>query len=108
MVSLGILQLRISFSGIEIWPGQLPYRLGGAPVVEIRVVLDDRDVEEQPTGSSSSHGMCVPALEATGQYYEDYFPQEGDLDSWPLVGTWLKTHFLVQMCSVAGDFILWD
>ena len=62
--------------------------------------------EEEGRGSSSSHGMGGTELEDTGYYYEDYFPHEGSLAAWPLVGTWLRVHFLAQLFISTGEPLL--
>ena len=61
----------------------------------------DEIPEETTGGASSSHGWNT-TLEAC---YEDVF-EPVDLDSFPIVGTWLRLHFLVQLMSTAGEIIL--
>ncbi|CAE7787133.1 RE1 [Symbiodinium sp. CCMP2592] len=69
--------------------------------------IEAPDLDVPAAHSSSSHGMGVPAFEETGHYYEDLFPTEGYMDSWPLVGSWIQVHYVMQLCSTAGDTILW-
>ena len=54
------------------------------------------------TGASSSHGMpaSLPSV-----CYEDYFPLDEN-PGFPLVGTWLVVHYLVQVFSVVGTGVL--
>ena len=97
-------------SGSKKASGQLS---SGGPVVR-QVSRPAREPEdpEFPTpsvqvgGSSSSHGMQVPSFESTGFSYEDYVSVEGSLDAWPMVGTWLKVHYLLQIFSSVGEVLL--
>ena len=50
--------------------------------------------------------MQVSGLEQEGLCYEDYLPAEGSLENWPLVGTWVKVHFMLQLFSSVGERLL--
>ncbi|CAE7247520.1 RE1 [Symbiodinium sp. CCMP2592] len=55
--------------------------------------------------SSGSHGMTVaPSDELC---YEDYCGDGMLTDQFPYVGSWLVTHYLVQLLSQTGETILW-
>ncbi|CAE7242542.1 RE1, partial [Symbiodinium necroappetens] len=56
-------------------------------------------------GSSSSHGMGHHQDE-WGLTYEDLTATEVNPDDFPIVGVWFRTHFLVQVFSVAGTVLL--
>ncbi|CAE7831874.1 RE1 [Symbiodinium sp. CCMP2592] len=59
----------------------------------------------QHGGSSGSHGMTVaPSDELC---YEDYCGDGMLTDQFPYVGSWLVTHYLVQLLSQTGETILW-
>ncbi|CAE7537698.1 RE1 [Symbiodinium sp. CCMP2592] len=61
--------------------------------------------EEGLGGSSSSHGMqAAPWPEPT---YEDLAEVELDPATWPYIGTWLQTHFVVQILTSVGEHVLW-
>ena len=62
--------------------------------------------EEGTGGSSSSHGMQATPLPEPS--YEDVTGLGLDLAVWPYVGTWIQTHFMVQLFHVAGEGVLWS
>ena len=39
--------------------------------------------------------------------YEDYFGDAMSVEGFPYVGTWIRSHFLVQLLSQTGEHILW-
>ena len=61
---------------------------------------------EQIGGSSSSHGWEVHQ-DAWGACYEDLVEPVEDLAGFPLVGTWVRFHFLICLLSKEGERILW-
>ena len=52
---------------------------------------------------SGSHGFNASHWEET---YEDYFSEGDSLEDFPLVGTWLKVHFVAQVFSIQGSRVL--
>ena len=56
-------------------------------------------------GSSGSHGMGHHQ-DTWGLTYEDLTAAEVNSDDFPIVGGWFRTHFLVQLFSVAGTVLL--
>ena len=59
----------------------------------------------QEGGSSGSHGMAVARNQEL--CYEDYCGADLLVDEFPYVGSWLRTHFLVQLFSQTGGPVLW-
>ncbi|CAE7355520.1 RE2 [Symbiodinium sp. CCMP2456] len=55
-------------------------------------------------GSSGSHGMSSNQ-DAWGLCYEDSFGED-PVEGFPIVGTWLRVHFLVSLFSQEGERIL--
>ena len=89
---------QLSSGGPVVRQVSRPARESGAPEIPTPSV--------QVGGSSSSHGMQVPSFESTGFSYEDYVSVEGSLDAWPMAGTWLKVHYLMQIFSSVGEVLL--
>ena len=56
-----------------------------------------------PAAGSGSHGFNAPHLEGV---YEDYFSEDDSLEDFPLVGVWLKVHFVAQVFSIQGPRLL--
>ena len=68
--------------------------------------VQQRVPRAQEGGSSSSHGMTGEPWGAEQGFYEDLFGP-AMLDTWPLVGTWLRIHYLAQIFSWQGERVLW-
>ncbi|CAE7427987.1 GIP [Symbiodinium sp. CCMP2592] len=85
---------------------------GSSGSTSTREFRDEAEVTGVPSpqvqvgGSSSSHGMAV----APGPdfCYEDYAAEGMLTDQFPYVGSWLVTHYLVQLLSQWGEGILWS
>ena len=63
-------------------------------------------VNGQVGGSSSSHGWAVQQA-SWGACYEDLFEPVEDLTEFPVVGTWIRMHYLICLLSKEGERILW-
>ncbi|CAE7798008.1 GIP [Symbiodinium necroappetens] len=91
----------------EGWAGQV----GTFPVSSVQVGGSASSTDPCPPtnhqhgGSSNSHGMGHQQA-SWGLTYEDLTGGDVELEDFPLVGVWFRTHFLVQVFSVSGAVVL--
>ena len=86
-------------SGASVVPGGVQFG-GSSSSQDVYNSLLDSPREQN--GASSSHGMSASLSPGT---YEDYYPTDSHPE-FPLVGTWLVVHYLVQVLSIAGVGVL--
>ena len=97
-----------SSSSSEPHPSWVPGERTGQALSSVQEAQDEGDLEDfRPaefgaSGSSGSHGMQVAEWAGV---YEDCFDEE-DTATFPIVGSWLRVHFIVRLLNVAGEGIL--